>query len=127
MEPIRVLLVDDNVTFLRIATLFLQQYPEVSIVGTADGGFAALRQARDLKPQLILLDLVMPDLAGLKVIPLLRAGLPQMGIIALTLHETDGYRQAALAAGADAFVTKRTLSAELLPAIRRVYAAKSKT
>jgi DNA-binding NarL/FixJ family response regulator len=122
MDPVSVLLVDDNPTFLRIATRFLQEHyrDEVVVVGTAGGGQEALIKARDLRPQVILLDLAMPDLPGLEAIPRLRAALPEMGIIALTVHNSNGYRQAALAAGADEFVSKANLSTDLLPAIRRV-------
>jgi DNA-binding NarL/FixJ family response regulator len=122
MDPVSVLLVDDNPTFLRIATRFLQEHyrDEVVVVGTAGGGQEALIKARDLRPQVILLDLAMPDLPGLEAIPRLRAALPEVGIIALTVHNSNGYRQAALAAGADEFVSKANLSTDLLPAIRRV-------
>jgi DNA-binding NarL/FixJ family response regulator len=125
MAPISLLLVDDSATFLRLVSRFLsEQYPdEVVIVGVADGGEAGLAQAHALRPDIVLIDLVMPGLPGLKAIPLLRAALPNLNIIALTLMEPNGYRQAALAAGADEFVSKATLATDLLPAIRRVMQA----
>ena len=120
MSPIPVLLVDDNPTFLHIAVRFLQEHDDVFIVGIARGGREALAQARELRPRVVLLDLVMPDLPGLEVIPLLRAALPEVGIIALTLLDANGYRQAALTAGADVFVPKAAMGTDLLLAIRRV-------
>jgi CheY-like chemotaxis protein len=120
MEPISVLLVDDNPTFLRVAARFLQAHEGVNVVGTANGGQEALAKAQDLRPQVILLDLAMPDLPGLQAIPRLRELLPQTGIIALTLLDTSGYRQAALSAGADDFIPKAALNTDLLPAIQRV-------
>ena len=117
---ISVLLVDDHETFLRVATEFLQRHDELTLVGAARGGKEALAQAQDLRPQVILVDLNMPGLSGLETIPLLRAMLPEAGIIALTLLDAKVYRQAALAAGADDFVPKPNLSTHLLPAIRRV-------
>ncbi len=125
MQPMAVLLVDDNPTFLRILKRFLEEHGrgEVEIVGTADGGREALAKAMVLKPQLVLLDLAMPDLHGLEVIPGLRRLLPDTGIIALTLMNPDSYRQTALAAGADEFVAKASLDTDLFPAIRRVAAA----
>jgi len=119
MQPISILLVDDNPVFLRIATRFLQQQAEVVTVGVASRGEEALGQIQDLRPQVVLLDLSLPGLSGLEVIPLLRIKLPKVKIIALTLLDADGYRQAALAAGADDFVSKTTLNIHLLPAIRR--------
>jgi DNA-binding NarL/FixJ family response regulator len=120
MNPISVLLVDDNPRFLRIATRFLQEHDDVVVVGAAGGGEEALTLAQDLQPDIVLIDLAMPGLSGLETIPRLRAVLPEVGIIALTVLDTNSYRQAALAAGADDFVPKASLSTELLPAIRRV-------
>jgi DNA-binding NarL/FixJ family response regulator len=117
---IRVLLVDDHEPFLRVATDFLQRQHELVVVGALRGGEEALAQAQDLRPQVILIDLNMPGLNGLETIPRLRAMLPEAGIIALTLLDINIYRQPALAAGADDFVSKANLTADLLPAIRRV-------
>jgi two-component system nitrate/nitrite response regulator NarL len=117
---IRVLLVDDHEPFLRVATEFLQRHHELVVVGAARGGEEALAQAQDLRPQVVLLDLNMPGLSGLDTIPRLRAMLPEVGIIALTLLDVNTYRQPALVAGADDFVSKANLTTDLLPAVRRV-------
>jgi DNA-binding NarL/FixJ family response regulator len=119
LKPISVLLVDNNPVFLRVAARFLETHAEVVVVGTAAGGEEALTRAQELQPQVILLDLAMPDLPGLQAIPRLREMLPDMGIIALTMLDTDGYRRAALAAGADEFVPKAAMHTDLLPSIRR--------
>ena len=120
MDPISILLVDDHSIFLGIVTRFLQSYPDIVIVGTAGDGKEALRYAQVLQPQVILLDLAMLGLFGLEVISPLRLIVPTAGIIVLTLLDADGYRQAALAAGAADFISKTTLSTDLLPAIRRI-------
>ncbi|OGG44601.1 MAG: hypothetical protein A3F84_05580 [Candidatus Handelsmanbacteria bacterium RIFCSPLOWO2_12_FULL_64_10] len=122
MDPVSVLVVDNHPAFLDAVTRFLREEcrGEVVVVGTASGGQEALAQARRLQPQVILLDLRMPGLSGLKAIPLLRGALPEAGIIALTLLDTDAHRQAALASGADDFVSKSSIDTDLLPAIRRV-------
>jgi CheY-like chemotaxis protein len=117
---IRVLLVDDNEAFRRVATDFLQGQHELIVVGVTCGGKEALTQAQDLQPQVILTDLDMPGLTGLETISRLRNMLPGVGIIALTLLEGNAYRQAAMAAGADDVVLKAELITDLLPAIRRV-------
>lgn len=114
---IRVLVVDDNKAFLRVATDFLQRHDELTVVGAICGGEEALAQAQDLGPQVILIGLDRP---GLETISCLRNMLPGVGIIALTLLEGNAYRQAAMAAGADDLVRKTELTTELLPAIRRV-------
>jgi DNA-binding NarL/FixJ family response regulator len=122
MDPVSVLLVDDNPAFLRILTRFFQEHyqNEVMVIGTAGGGAEGLALARSLRPQVILLDLRMPGLCGLETIPLLRRMLPDVGIIALTLWDANGYREAALAAGADDLLSKFAVNTDLLPAIRRV-------
>ena len=120
MAPISVLLVDDNPTFLRIVTRFLQEHDDIQIVGTANDGFGALNQAKTFEPQVVVVDLAMPGMSGLEAIPRLRASLPQTRIIALTLLDTTGYRKAALEAGADVFVPKANLNENLLPTIRQL-------
>jgi DNA-binding NarL/FixJ family response regulator len=125
MELVSVLLVDDNRLFLRLVVRFLQEQcaAEVTVVGVAHNGYEALSQAQALQPQVVLLDLAIPDLSGLEVIPRLRVILPAVAIIVLTGQKAKAYRQAALTAGADDFVSKATLTADLLPAIRRSQAA----
>jgi DNA-binding NarL/FixJ family response regulator len=120
MESISVLLVDDNRLFLRLVARFLEEQgaDEIVVVGVAHNGCEALAQAQVLQPQAILLDLAMPGLPGLKVIPRLRAILPAVVIIILTGRKAGVYREAALAAGADSFVSKASLTTDLLPAIR---------
>lgn len=127
MAPTSVLLVDDNPTFLRVAAQFLREHctGEVTVVGTATGGAAALAQVGNLHPQVIVVDLAMPGMSGLEAIPRLRELQPDACIVALTQMEPAEYREAALAAGADEFVTKATLSTDLLPAIQRVQQRRS--
>jgi DNA-binding NarL/FixJ family response regulator len=117
-----VLLVDDNRTFLRILTRYLSEQGEgtLSVVGSVIGGQDAVAQAQRLHPDIILLDLAMPDVSGLALLPKLRKTLPDAIIIALTLMDPDSSRQATLEAGADAFVSKTSLERDLLPAIRRL-------
>jgi DNA-binding NarL/FixJ family response regulator len=125
MERLSVLLVDDDPTFLQIAAEFLRGFDEIDLVGTADGGQAAIDAARELQPQVIVLDLIMPGMNGLEALPYLRALVPATVIIAISVATTNGYRLAALDTGADAFIPKRNLNSELLPAIRRLAQAGS--
>ena len=123
--PIRILLADDHPIFLNITTRFLEEQEGVVVVGAATGGREALLLAQNLGPEVVLIDLVMPDLSGLETIPRLRSAHPGLGIIALTLLDAGGYRTASLAAGADDFVAKATITDDLLPAIRRVARARA--
>lgn len=117
---ISVLLVDDSVTFLRATTQFLEAHDDIVVIGTAADGKEALTRAETLRPQVILIDLAMPGLPGLEAIPRLRSTLPEVGIIALTVMNTNGFRQAALAAGANTFISKTSMRSDLLPAIREL-------
>jgi len=121
MIPITVLLVDDNPTFLKVAVDFLMEYgrEEIGVIGQAGGGFEALSMAENLQPHVILVDLAMPDLPGLSLIPRLRKMLPDAGIIVLSMLDTKRYRETALSVGADGFVSKADMFAHLIPAIRR--------
>jgi DNA-binding NarL/FixJ family response regulator len=119
MDQISVMLVDDSPTFLHLAKQFLEAHEDVTVVGVAHGGEQALAQAGQLHPHIILVDLAMPDMPGLQIIPRLRDMLPEAGIIALTVMNTNGFRQAALKAGADSFVPKGAMRKELLPIIRQ--------
>jgi two-component system nitrate/nitrite response regulator NarL len=126
MHPISVLLVGNDSTFLRLATRFLHECSdnEVVVIGAAGGGEGVLVKAQELRPQVILIDMNMPGLTNLEIIPLLRSTLPEVGIITMAMMDTNGYRQTALAAGANALVAKADLSTDLLPAIRKVAQAR---
>jgi DNA-binding NarL/FixJ family response regulator len=115
---IQVMLVDDNPSFLHVASGFLKRQEWLSLVGTAGGGQEALALAPTLQPRVIVIDLDMPEMSGLEAIRRLREALPQTRIIALTLLDSDTYRQTAFSAGADSYITKCSLVTELLPAIR---------
>ncbi len=123
MIPTTVLLVDDNATFRRITLQFLAAHKDLMVVGAASCGDQALDLAPNLRPDVVLIDLAMPGLPGLETIPQLRALLPDARIITLTLMDTPSFRQAALDAGADAFVSKPTMRFELIPTIQRLVAA----
>jgi DNA-binding NarL/FixJ family response regulator len=119
-SSISVVLVDDHEAFLNIAASFLRRHEEVSVVGAFTRSQEALSRMPALRPHVILFDLNMPSPNGLEAIPLLREALPNSGIIALSLLDGRMYEQAALEAGADAFVAKSDMISDLLPAIHRV-------
>ena len=122
MKRASILIVDNNPIFRRATTSFLQHNhnDEVVIVGTATESKEALSQAKVLRPQVVLVELCMPGVGGVDFIPRLRMTVPEARIIALTLLDVSGYRQSALAAGADDFVCKTRLDTDLLPAIRKL-------
>jgi len=121
------MLVDDNPTLLRILRRFLEEanVPNLTVVATAGSGREALDKARIIHPNMMVVDLVMPDLHGPELIQSLRRLLPDTGIIALSMLGEEVYRQAALAAGADDCIARADLEHELLPALIRVAQARS--
>lgn len=123
-KPVSIFLIDDNSTFLCIVKRFLQGQEAVEVIGATPGGEEALGQIRALQPDVVLIDPFAIDASGLEGVALLREAVPKAGIIVTTLLNADGsgdgYRQAVLSAGADAFVPKDTLAIDLLPVIRRV-------
>ena len=122
MNSISVLLVDDSPTFLRAATLLLhfECGNEVVVLGTAADGKEAHQRIEELHPQVVLLDLCMPEFSGLELIPQIKSLHPEVRIIVVTLMDAPFYKEAALAAGADDFVSKSRLEADLAGAVRRV-------
>jgi DNA-binding NarL/FixJ family response regulator len=120
--PLSVLLVDDNPHFLRVLDSFLADAGEgeVRVVGNVLGGGDAVARAEWHQPDIVLVDLKMPDVPGLQLLPQLRLTLPSAILIAMSLSDSDEYRDAAAAAGADAFVSKASLDRDLLPTIRRL-------
>jgi DNA-binding NarL/FixJ family response regulator len=121
MDPIAVFLIDNNTTFLRIATRLLHEYYQqhMCVVGSTAQYDEALQQAEILKPRVILLGVGQHSLESLQHIPRLREVLPNACIIVLGSLDIDIYRQAALNAGADDFVPKAAINHALLPAIQQ--------
>jgi DNA-binding NarL/FixJ family response regulator len=119
-SSMRLLLVDDDERFRETLRQLLATRDEAEILGEAGDGEEALRLAETLKPDVILMDLAMPRMNGLEVTRHLKARWPQVLIIIITVHDDEAYRRTALAAGAEAFLVKKTLGVDLWPTLRRI-------
>ena len=115
-----IVIVDDNAQVRALMREITAQEPDFQVVGEAEDGAEAIRLAQALRPDLILLDLVMPRINGLEALRRIKAARPETKVIIVTVHDEDAYRQAAEASGADAFLLKKTLVAVLLPTIWRL-------
>jgi DNA-binding NarL/FixJ family response regulator len=104
--PVRVLLVDDQSLFREALSTLLQVRPEIEVVGEAADGAAALRQAADLRPDVVLMDLHMPVLDGIAATRRLRVEQPGIRVLALTTFDDDEDVFAALRAGAVGYLLK---------------------
>ncbi len=122
IDAVSILLVDENPIFLRVTSRILREYyrDELMLLGMSPGNHDALDQSQRLKPRVILIGMGQNGDTSLWLIPLLRVLLPDVKIVVLGQLDMPAYRQAAMDAGADAFVAKVALSHELLPTIRRV-------
>ena len=125
MTPVRVLLVDDDDLMRAGLRAVLSSDASVEVVGEAGNGRAAVESARALRPDLVLMDVRMPDLDGIAATREVLATSPEVKVVILTTFEQDDYIFGALNAGASGFLLKRTAPEELLTAIHTVAAGDS--
>jgi two-component system, NarL family, response regulator LiaR len=117
-EKIRVMIVDDHAVVRSGLRTFLSAIPDLQLVGEAEGGDEAVVRCGHLKPDVVLMDLMMPGTNGVKATQLIRESHPSVQIIALTSFEEDGLVQEALQAGAIGYLMKTVTARELAAAIR---------
>jgi two-component system, NarL family, response regulator LiaR len=117
---IRVLIVDDHAVVRQGLRALLESRPELIVAGEAADGQSALEQARALRPDVVLLDLLLPDLSGVEVTERLRAEQLPCKVLILTSSLEDRLVAAAVKAGADGYLLKATRVAELVRAIKEV-------
>jgi len=115
-----ILIIDDHSLLRSGLKLLLGGQPDLAVVGEAGDGPTAVQLASVSKPDVILLDITLPGKSGLEVLPALRQSSPKSRIIALTMHEDEGYLRSALSAGVVGYVPKRAADSELVTAIRAV-------
>ncbi len=120
-DCIRVLVVDDHAIVRRGIRAILEVEPGMELIGEAGNGAAAVTQCRALKPDVILMDLVMPDMDGVEAIRRIRAERPDACILVLTTFAEDDMVMAALKAGAAGYQLKESTPEALVEAIRAVY------
>jgi two-component system response regulator NreC len=119
-EPIRVLIVDDHAVVRSGIRLLLVQEPDIEPVGEAGSARDAVFEARSKKPDVILLDVVMPDGSGLDAIPQLLHEHPETKILVLSMQDDPRYVREAFAVGASGYVLKEAADVEVVSAVREV-------
>lgn len=120
MPETRILLADDHAILRAGLRLLIDKQPGLTVVGEAGDGREALAQTRALQPDLILLDLNMPELDGLSALPLLKEAAPACRVLILTMLDDADHLRAALQAGAAGYVLKKAVDSELINAIQAV-------
>ena len=115
MRELKVLLVDDHAGFISAAVRHLRRLPWLALVGSASNGVEAIAQCEILRPDVVLMDLAMPEMGGLQATRLIKAQ-DNPPYIVIASHFDDGeHREHALRAGADAFVSKLAYIHEVMP------------
>src|SRR5690606_20972304 len=119
-NKLRILLAEDHKTVREGVKLLVNAQPDMEVVGEADDGELALARAEELRPDIIILDISMPRMNGLKATKRLRLKYPDIKLLTLSRHTDDGYLQQLVAAGANGYVLKQSAPNHLINAIREV-------
>ena len=121
-QHIRIVVVDDQRLFRESIAGMLGAEPAFEVVGLAGNGLEAIELARQLVPDIVLMDVKMPHMDGIEAVRQIKAELPQIRIVLLTTFTTDGYVLEGLSAGANGYILKDTSTVGLVSAIRAVAA-----
>ncbi len=123
MNTITILFVDDNEAFLESVGHSLPDVPGLNLVpvGYARSGEKAVSMARELNPDLILMDLDMPGIGGLAAMQLIKKASPTIRVVIVTVHANSEYVMAATSAGADGFLSKSDFLDKLVPLFQSLF------
>jgi DNA-binding NarL/FixJ family response regulator len=124
-DPISVLLADDHAIVRAGIRQFLERAGDIRVVAEADDGEMARSLISQHQPDVAVLDIQMPKYSGIEVTRWVRANFPSIGVLILTAYDDDPYVLAVLQAGANGYVLKTASPADLIQAVRDVYAGKS--
>jgi NarL family two-component system response regulator LiaR len=124
-KPIKVMIVDDHAVVRSGLAAFLMVFDDLELVGEASGGTKAVQLCRQVEVDVVLMDLVMPEINGAEATRLIRQQCPKVQVIALTSFKEEELIQGALKAGAISYLLKNVTADELADAIRAAHAGRS--
>lgn len=120
MSQISIMLVDDHQVIRTGLKSFLETQPDFRVVAEAGNGREAIERALEIRPDIVLMDITMPEMDGLEATRQLKKLWPECIVLSLTVHEDKYYFMEMLAAGASGYLTKQAASDELVQAIHTV-------
>ncbi len=121
MSKIRVLVVDDHAIMRDGISALLDLQDDIEIVGEASDGKEAIEKARELVPDVIIMDITMPEMDGLEATRRIKKKNPSVKVLVLTQHDNREYILSTIKSGSDGYLPKRALGSELVAAIRAIH------
>ncbi len=118
---VKVLVVDDHEIVREGIRMVLATDPELEVVGVASSGEEAIEKVRELEPDVVLMDIGMPGLSGFEATRRIRESHPNTQVVALTVHDSEGYVFQMLQAGATGYVVKRAPAEDVIMAVKRAH------
>lgn len=125
MRKIRILLADDHQLMRRGVRLMLEREPDLTVVGEASDGREAVALAKSLKPEVVVMDIGMPNLNGIEAAHQMILDNPELAIVMVSMHSDETYILRALKAGARGYLLKDSAEADLIKAVHAVAGGKS--
>jgi len=125
LPRIRILIADDHAILRSGLRMLINTQDDMEVVGEAVDGEDAIRRVAELDPDIVLLDLSMPGMGGIRALEFIRERFPRTRVLVLTMHDEYAYVRSVLAAGGAGFVVKLAADAELLSAVRTVSQGRS--
>jgi DNA-binding NarL/FixJ family response regulator len=125
MNKLKIVLAEDHETVREGIKLLVNSQPDMEVVGEAGNGEIAIKKVQECAPDIIVMDISMPELNGLKATKRIKKVSPKTKILTLTRHTDDGYLQQLIQAGANGYVLKQSAPTELINAIRAVCSGNS--
>jgi DNA-binding NarL/FixJ family response regulator len=120
MDKLRIILAEDHQTVREGLKLLVNAQPDMEVVAEVGSGAAAIKKAQEFAPDIVVMDISMPELNGLKATKKLKQVCPAVKVLTLTRHTDDAYLQQLIQAGANGYVLKQSAPTELIRAIRAV-------
>lgn len=122
MEQIQVFLADDHLVVREGLKALIMAQPDMEVIGEADDGQTAWERARDCLPNVVIMDISMPQLNGVEATAQLKRACPDINVLVLSVHDDTSYLRQLLAVGASGYILKHTAAEALIQAIRVVAA-----